>query len=445
MKTKMNVAIWVLLFNVLAGSVLGYSGGDGSEAHPYEIFNKADLLQLAGTSTDYGKYFILTADIDLIAELFDAAVIAPGENNQDWTFNGPKFSGGFDGAGHVISNLTVNTNNQGKDFLGLFGYISSTGTVEDLTLENAAITGGNTTCNIGSLAGWNDGTIEDCHANASVAAGSDSYDGGGLVGWNQGTIRHCSARGTVTGGDYVTDFGGLVGGSFNGIIEDSYSASAVSGSGMSTDLGGLAGYNGQVSSVPPDAGTIRRCYATGNVTGHNYLGGLVGDNVNLNAIIENCYATGNVTGVGADTYIIGGLLGDNNRGTVRNCYSTGTVTSDVGVQYIGGLIGYDTPGQVTASFWDIQTSGMDTSPSGLGLPTATLMKSILYVSTGWDFDTVWNIVEDRTYPYLQWEDRDDTCGDISHPYPPGDANKDCIFNMVDLAIMFEHWLEDTRP
>ena len=37
------------------------------------------------------------------------------------------------------------------------------------------------------------------------------------------------------------------------------------------------------------------------------------------------------------------------------------------------------------------------------------------------------------------------CGDLNHPYPGGDANKDCIVNFVDVAILANNWLVDNRP
>ena len=35
------------------------------------------------------------------------------------------------------------------------------------------------------------------------------------------------------------------------------------------------------------------------------------------------------------------------------------------------------------------------------------------------------------------------CGDYKHPYPVGDINKDCRVNMIDFAMIAEHWLECT--
>ena len=39
----------------------------------------------------------------------------------------------------------------------------------------------------------------------------------------------------------------------------------------------------------------------------------------------------------------------------------------------------------------------------------------------------------------------EACGGPSHPYPPGDANRDCRVNLLDVAIVGLHWLECTRP
>lgn len=37
------------------------------------------------------------------------------------------------------------------------------------------------------------------------------------------------------------------------------------------------------------------------------------------------------------------------------------------------------------------------------------------------------------------------CGDLDHPYPPGDANQDCYVNIADLALMAANWLKCTAP
>ena len=39
----------------------------------------------------------------------------------------------------------------------------------------------------------------------------------------------------------------------------------------------------------------------------------------------------------------------------------------------------------------------------------------------------------------------EACGGPGHPYPAGDANRDCRVNLLDVAIVGLHWLECTRP
>ncbi|MDD5086627.1 MAG: GLUG motif-containing protein, partial [Candidatus Nanoarchaeia archaeon] len=82
---------------------------------------------------------------------------------------------------------------------------------------------------------------------------------------------------------------------------------------------------------------ISNCYFIGNVTGNDYVGGLLGENDGL-CVVNNSYAIANVDG----NYTVGGLIGTN-RGNVTNCYFIGNVSGD---SYgVGGLIGshYNAP------------------------------------------------------------------------------------------------------
>ncbi|MBN2519643.1 MAG: hypothetical protein JXB17_03995, partial [Bacteroidales bacterium] len=70
-----------------------------------------------------------------------------------------------------------------------------------------------------------------------------------------------------------------------------------------------------------------------NITGQNYVGGLLGYNSTTN--FTNCYVTGKINGSANN---VGGLIGYSYYNSeVTNCYSIVDVT---GVQYVGGLIGY---------------------------------------------------------------------------------------------------------
>ena len=78
--------------------------------------------------------------------------------------------------------------------------------------------------------------------------------------------------------------------------------------------------------------SITNCYSTATVTGYDYVGGLVGYNSRGN--ITNSYATGTVTGTRDD---VGGLVGINFYSTLTDCHATGSVTG--GRHEVGGLVG----------------------------------------------------------------------------------------------------------
>ena len=255
--------------SLAAAKDLGYTiESNGS----YTVYNADGLLNVAelvnGGKTDIN--ITLDTDIDL--------------TGKDWTPIGTSFSnkytGTFDGGGHTIKGLTVTTNDQ---FVGLFGSIGYAGTVKNVMMEDVQITSNRSSGFAGGVAGYSDGTIENCSVSGSV---SGTVYVGGVVGaqWN-GSITGCSSSATVKGTVYV---------------------------------GGVAGQtNG--------GATLTACYATGNVIieiapkKNISGGGLVG--MNGGKGVRACYATGNVTSTGSSTgnVHIFGLLGDNYT-TVTACY-----------------------------------------------------------------------------------------------------------------------------
>jgi len=171
-----------------------YSGGSGEPNDPYQIATVADLIALGETPDDYDKHFVLAADIDLDPNLpgrkvFDRAVIAPDVNDLQYNFQGTAFTGAFDGSGRTIRNLTIADPNH--DCLGLFGMIATGGWVGNLALENAEISGGRRSINVGTLAGYNAGTLAECSATG-IAIGCGNVRE--LAGYNTGSITNCQAE-----------------------------------------------------------------------------------------------------------------------------------------------------------------------------------------------------------------------------------------------------------
>ncbi|MHC4558530.1 MAG: GLUG motif-containing protein [Planctomycetota bacterium] len=228
---------------------------------------------------------------------------------------------------------------------------------------------------------------------------------GSLVGFmGNATITGCGMEGgSVRGNDIV---GGLVG--YNGgHIATSYSTGTVSGD---RRIGGLMGRNW---------GNISTSYSTGEVTANSDAGGLVSGNYGS---ITTSYSTAAVT-ANSD---VGGLA-SGNYSSVTTSYSTGTVS---GSGRVGGLVAYNWEGAtVTSSFWDVETSGQSSDEGATGKPTAQMKQKITFAD--WDFLEVWDIVENQTYPFIR-------------PQPVGDLNDDDRVNMLDLALLAEHWLEGTE-
>ena len=255
--------------SLAAAKDLGYtieSNGSYTVTSADGLMNIAKLVN--GGKTDIN--ITLDTDIDLTGK--EWTPIGTGYSN--------KYTGTFDGGGHTIKGLTVTTNDQ---FVGLFGSIGYAGTVKNVMMEDVQIT-----------------------SNRS------SGFAGGVAGYSDGTIENCSVSGSVSGTVYV---GGVVGAQLGGSITGCSSSATVKGT---VDVGGVAG---QTNS----SATLTACYATGNVIiemdpKKNIAGGsLVG--MNAGSSLLACYATGNVTSTGSSTgYMhIGGFLG-NNYTTVTACY-----------------------------------------------------------------------------------------------------------------------------
>lgn len=496
-----------------------YSGGSGTAGDPYRIGDACDLLTLAANTGDYDANFILVADINLDPNLpgnqvFTAAVIAPDTDISSAYFQGTPFTGVFDGNGLKIANLTINSYGDETSYpgyLGLFGYIEGPSPnsygykdiVKNLTIENVNITGNSFSLgNSGGLVGYNSyGAISNCHSTIVVNSSEESSGIGGLIGYNDyGSVSNCSSVAIVSGGPGVYGMGGLVGYNYYGIINYCYATGSVSffayNPGQYTyGLGGLVGTNdhGDINdswasgnviasgsnpgNIPAEAfgglvgyndyGIIDECYATGNVNSiFSGDGGLVG--VGSGGTISNCYATGNVTGL----WLVGGLAGEN-AGTIINCYSTGAV---FGNSYFGGLVGdNDDPyGTITASFWDVNTSGLTVSDGGEGNTTAEMKTESTFTDAGWDFvgetangtDDIWRMcVDNVNYPLLWWQfnKADFTCPDgvdfadfaeLAEWWNHTDCadNNNCdntdmdlsgTVDIYDLKLFCDNWLEET--
>ena len=170
--------------------------------------------------------------------------------------NSVPFSGTFDGNGHFIKDLSYTSS---SDFVGLFGYVE--GNVKNFSVIDGNIT--STSSEVYSYIGVvaylsKDGTMENVYTTTQISStGTFTSYGGALIGYCQGNVINSYSKANVS----------------------------VSSTNLRATAGGLVGYL--------ESGKISNSFAFGNVTakGSNYSysrnGGIVGEN---NAgTMENCY------------------------------------------------------------------------------------------------------------------------------------------------------------
>ena len=221
------------------------------------------------------------------------------------------FMGEFDGNGHKITGLTLSNSDS-----GLFWYTGATAYIHDLTIEGANVLFSD---NAAVLAHNNYGRIEKCAVvNTNITADTGAVLGG-MVSRNYGVIRSSYVQGGTLTSNSLTATGhaGFVGANeTGGLIEGCWTSMAVNTT--SEYAGGFVGLG--------YGGTIRNCFALGNVSARGYSGGFVGRSVYNGNTYENCYAAGVVTVTGEQG---NGFIGGNKPGSafqydqsvgIKNCY-----------------------------------------------------------------------------------------------------------------------------
>lgn len=245
------------LFGVPDVSAQFSGAGAGTKDDPYKIYNPAQLNQVRNYTGKTDVYFTLGADIDL------TSWIASNSPEQGWNPIGTDanpFKGTFSGNGHTIKGMSISRGTTSN--VGFFG-VASDATISNLTIEGS-VNGGN---NVGILAGYFTGIIENCRAKGSVNGLSDCV--GGLIGKSGNSdIKTCRADATVKGTDYV---GGLIGKSGNADLKSCRVNAEVHGSAY---VGGLIGY--VLATKTSSDKTIDDCFAAGSVNGGGNVGGLIG-------------------------------------------------------------------------------------------------------------------------------------------------------------------------
>ena len=122
-----------------------YAGGDGSKTNPYEIATAEQLAKLARDVNNgntpqafLGKYFKLTADIDLKNGIW--MPIGKYYNYGNDNGNNRLFFGKFDGNGHVIKNMHIQwEGTEARSAWGLFSTLQGASSTNLTTVTNLII------------------------------------------------------------------------------------------------------------------------------------------------------------------------------------------------------------------------------------------------------------------------------------------------------------------
>lgn len=218
-----------------------YDPAKGTAEDPYIIADLGDLLglaQLAQENDFAGKTIKLAADIDLTD--ISWTPIGQHKNGSNATV-GVVFAGTFDGDDHTISGLTIAFTGK-EGYQGLFGTVS--GTIKNLVLADATISGTASNNRIGSVAGaLKGGTLESIHSTAAIDVSANFVGGlvGSVEGSDKSTIKNCSFSGTAAGNKHVGGIAGYINTSKLDVI-DCENNGAVSTKVSDGTAGGLIGY-----------------------------------------------------------------------------------------------------------------------------------------------------------------------------------------------------------
>lgn len=222
----------------------------------YLIGTAAELAWFA--ATDGKSSAKLTADIELAG--------------YDWT---PlkKFYGTFDGQGHVIRNLYINSTSYPA---GLIGYLQGGASVTRLGITGSVTCTARSNAQAGGIAGYmyDKASITQCWSAVNVTSNKHA---GGIAGYTAtgAVITDCYATGTIRSSAANECYlGGICGSGFSNTagatLTNCYSVGKVVGT------GGNASYVGGLSPDKTAAHYVNSFYLTGTVSGESPKYGITG-------------------------------------------------------------------------------------------------------------------------------------------------------------------------
>ncbi len=301
----------------------GYEVIDGT----YHIYNAKGLQAWASDTDVLNKSVILEKDIDL--------------TNVDWTpvgsnmNTGTGYAGDFDGNGKFIYNLVVESD---ASNVGFFGGLAEKAKVHNVKFANAQVTATSGAAYAGVIAGSSMGKIESCNVRSSQVAG---HYAGAIVGNNSVQVNGCNALDVEVSATHAA--GGIAGASYGKTEYCSVSGNShITTTGSSTRAGGIIGTSSQEGGVST-SGRLLKCAVDGATISGYWAGGIAGEN--SFGIVAQCIAN-RVTvthNSSQPSSRLGGVVGYNTRGDVVASYSAYSTigTEKLISEAMGGIVGYN--------------------------------------------------------------------------------------------------------
>ena len=208
----------------------------------YTVYNADGLIEWANAVNALVDQYldlncILADDIDMQGKEFP--VICKGNGGYDW------YTGTFNGNGHTISNLTVTTSDDVKDYAGFIRRGQGC-VVQDVTFKNLNVTAkGNVA---GGIIGTADGStiVRNCHVVGGSVKGNGGATGGiiGFVTSGDVEVYACSSSAKIDGTSYRGGIIGDNGGTYKsagGKITACCATGSITNSSSSQNAGAIAG------------------------------------------------------------------------------------------------------------------------------------------------------------------------------------------------------------
>lgn len=289
-------------------------------------------------------------------------------NDSSAEINGKDYVGGIAGENNGNISTTDTTDSKGTNLInrgsitgqkyvgGIAG--ENNGTITNVNNDIVLNATGSNAQYFGGVTGINKGTITNATNSGNTNASGATYVGG-ITGQNNGTLSGAGNKGKVTGKDYV---GGVAGLNTKNIIGTVDNIIGIKNEGtVIAEAGGAGGIFGKNEANIQYAEFVNSGKVTGTA-GTTGTGGIFGENTGDidHSSLKN-EVNGNVSGVNN----VGGLIGINSgtieggRGDYNNqkntyykyqIYNNGTITATGNGSNIGGLIGYNKNGSLTAGY-----------------------------------------------------------------------------------------------